>query len=983
MAVTFELICILALLGLGVTGIAFARMRSGSRIVYVSAFVVSAAAFAVAVASLTAPSSIITLPLGLPWLGAHFRMDALAAFFLAVVNFGAACSSFYAIGYGQHEAEPGRVLPFFPLFLAAMNLVVLAADAFTFLFAWELMSLTSWALVMVHHRESETVRAGVIYLVMASFGTLCLLLAFGLLAGPDGAYAFSVMRAHHLSAVLGAAVLVLVLLGTGSKAGLVPLHVWLPLAHPAAPSHVSALMSGVMTKVAVYAFVRIVFDLLGPVDWHLSMIVIAIGGVTALLGVLDALMQHDLKRLLAYHTVENIGIIFIGLGLALAFRADGLAAAAALAVTAALFHVVNHSLFKSLLFFGAGAVQTATGERDIDHLGGLIHAMPMTAFAFLAGAAAISALPPFNGFVSEWMTFQAIFLSPSFPQWGLRLLSPATGAVLALAAALAAACFVKAFGVTFLGRPRSEAAASSHEVDGFSWATMLVLAAVCLLLGILPGLAIDWLSPVAHGLVGTQMPTQASVPWLSIVPVSDSRSSYNGLLVFAFIAFSASLSVLAIHSLASRAMRRAPAWDCGTPVTSARTQYTAGSFSQPIRRVFGSVVFRARENVTMPPPGDMSAARLQVTMHDIPWESIYAPLIRAVSASADWLNRLQFLTIRRYLTSCLSDIDPSSAGSGDMDVTQAYLVQGIEMVLVLSLAPLLTGVVRKLKARLLRRRGPPVIQPYRDLFRLLHKDTVVAENASWLFRAAPYLIFAATWVATALVPTFATGLMFNWTADLIAIVALLGSARFMLALAALDIGTSFGGLGASREMMIASLAEPAMIMIVFTLALIAGSTQLSTIADFMLTNGPSLRVSLGMAAVALILIAVAENGRIPVDNPATHLELTMVHEAMVLEYSGRHLAMIELASSLKLLLYISLIACVFTPWGLAAMGSPPVAYAAGAGAYVLKLGAGATLLAVSETAIAKMRVFRVPNLLGAALMLGLLGTLLLFVSGAL
>ena len=314
-------------------------------------------------------------------------------------------------------------------------------------------------------------------------------------------------------------------------------------------------------------------------------------------------------------------------------------------------------------------------------------------------------------------------------------------------------------------------------------------------------------------------------------------------------------------------------------------------------------------------------------------------------------------------------------------MTVSYLVQGAQMVLVLSLAPLLTGVIRKIKARLQRRRGASVIQPYRDLARLMRKDAVLAENASWLFRVAPYMIFAATWVAAALVPTFATGLMFSWSADLIAIIALLGSARFIQALAALDIGTSFGGIGASREMMIATLAEPAMIMIVFTLALVAGSTQLSTVADFMLSGGPGLRVSLALAAVALVLVAIAENGRVPVDNPATHLELTMVHEAMVLEYSGRHLAMIEIAASLKLLLYVSLIACVFIPWGLAPLAGDPGAYAIGAGSYALKLLAGAVLLAFFETAIAKMRVFRVPKFLGAALMLGLLGALLLFVSG--
>jgi formate hydrogenlyase subunit 4 len=308
------------------------------------------------------------------------------------------------------------------------------------------------------------------------------------------------------------------------------------------------------------------------------------------------------------------------------------------------------------------------------------------------------------------------------------------------------------------------------------------------------------------------------------------------------------------------------------------------------------------------------------------------------------------------------------------------LTQGVQMALVLMLAPLLTGLVRKVKARLQRRQGPPLVQPYRDLRRLLGKEVVLADNASWLFRVAPYMIFAVTWVAASLIPTFATGLLFSWSGDLIAIAALLGSARFMQALAAMDIGTSFGGIGSSREVMIASLAEPAMLMIVLTVALIAGSTQLSTIAVVMASTGVGLRVSLALALVAFIIVALAENGRIPVDNPATHLELTMVHEAMVLEYSGRHLAMINLASSLKLLLYLSLIGCLFFPFGIASVGSGWERYPIGMVGYLAKLAIGGALLGVFEVSIAKMRVFRVPNFLGAAFMLGLLGVLLLFVS---
>ncbi|HYA06402.1 MAG TPA: hydrogenase 4 subunit B [Xanthobacteraceae bacterium] len=641
-----------ALLALAALAVLIGRAPAASRVVYGASMIVTAISLiAVAMHLLGAAAPMtLTLPLGVPWLGAHFRLDTLSAFFLVVVDLGALGASLFALGYGEHETAPQRVLPFYPAFLAGMTLVVIADDAFTFLLSWEFMSLTSWALVMSHHRLPENVRAGYVYLIMASFGTLALLLAFGLLAGPTGLYTFAAMRAAHPTALIGALALLLALTGAGSKAGIVPLHVWLPLAHPAAPSHVSALMSGVMTKVAVYGFVRIAFELVGAPDWWWSIVILAAGGATAVMGVLYALMQHDLKRLLAYHTVENIGIIFIGLGLALAFKTYGLPFAAALALTASLFHVLNHSLFKSLLFFGSGAVLVATGERDMERLGGLIHRMPQTAFVFLVGCAAISALPPLNGFASEWLTFQAILLSPELPSWGLKLLVPSVGAMLALSAALAAACFVKAYGVTFLGRPRTAAAEAAKETDRFGLAAMFLLAALCLVAGILPGLFIDALAPVDLALIGARMPAQIGEPWLSIVPIAASRSSYDGLLVFVFMVISGSLAAFAIHRLASDRLRRAPAWDCGYPDPLPATQYTAMSFAQPIRRVFGTSVFRARERVVVPAPGDTRPARLWVDLHDVIWESVYAPLAAAVGIAADRLNYLQFLTIRQFLS---------------------------------------------------------------------------------------------------------------------------------------------------------------------------------------------------------------------------------------------------------------------------------------------------------------------------------------------
>jgi hydrogenase-4 component B len=645
------LIAVAALLALAPAGIVLASSPIGRPTVYGASLALSLVLVVAGAVSLSGHhDSATTLPLGLPWLGAHFRIDALSAFFLIVVNLGSSAASLFAFGYGKHEEFPGRVLPFYPAYLAAMNLVLLSADAFSFLVSWEFMSLSSWALVIAHHHVRENMRAGYVYLLMASLGTLTLLFAFGLLAGASGNYGFAAMRAAHPSAGLAALVLVLALVGAGSKAGLVPLHAWLPLAHPAAPSQVSALMSGVMTKVAIYGFIRIVFDLVGAPAWWWSMPVLLVGAITAVMGVLYALMQRDLKRVLAYSTIENIGIVFVALGLALAFKAFGMTFAAALAMIAALLHVLNHSLFKNLLFCGAGAVLVATGERDMEKLGGLIHRMPRTSFVVLIGCMAIAALPPLNGFVSEWLTFQAILLSPQLPSWGLKLLIPAAGALLALSAALAGACFVRVYGISFLGRPRSDAARTAHEVDAISVAAMALLAVACLALGILPGFAIDALAPVSQLLAGGRMPVQASEAWLSIVPIAESRSSYNGLLVFLFMVASGTIAAFAIHRLASDRIRRSAIWDCGFPNAAPVTQYSGDSFAQPIRRVFGALVFRVREIGEMPPPGSTASARFVATVHDPVWDTLYAPLANVVAYTAEKLNVLQFLTIRRYLS---------------------------------------------------------------------------------------------------------------------------------------------------------------------------------------------------------------------------------------------------------------------------------------------------------------------------------------------
>jgi len=402
--------------------------------------------------------------------------------------------------------------------------------------------------------------------------------------------------------------------------------------------------------VAIYGIVRIMFDLCGPLDWWWSLPLLVLGGVSAVLGILYALMQRDLKKLLAYSTIENVGIIVVGLGLALAFRTNGMNAAAAVAVTAALLHVFNHSLFKSLLFLGAGGVAHATGHRDIERLGGLIHRMPVTAVLFLTGCVAVAALPPLNGFVSEWMTFQAILASPDLPQPELRFMAPVIGIMLALAAALAAACFVKVFGIVFLGRARSEAASAAHETDRYSIAAMAVLAGLCLLSGLFAALLVEALGPLSAKLVGAAPLDQHLAPALfSLGPFAAAHSSYNAPILLLFMLLSGGMTAWFIHTFASRRRRPGAAWDCGFPDSSPQTQYTASSFAQPIRRVFGTFVFRARDEVLMPAPGETSAARFNVQLIDPVWDSLYAPVSRVVPLIAARLNGLQFMTIRHYL----------------------------------------------------------------------------------------------------------------------------------------------------------------------------------------------------------------------------------------------------------------------------------------------------------------------------------------------
>lgn len=603
----------------------------------------------------------LVLPVGLPWLSAHFRVDALSALFLMVVNAGGATASLFGYGYEEahdgahgHDAHgSGPVLPLFPLFLAGMNLVVMADDAFVFLVSWEFMSMASWLLVLSTHREQGTEKAAQVYLIMAAFGTMCLLLAFGLLAGADGNYSFAAMRTNAPPDWAVALAVMLVLVGAGSKAGLVPLHVWLPLAHPAAPSHVSALMSGVMTKVAIYGMIRVMFDIAGQPAWWWGAVVMAAGAVTTVVGILQALEQSDVKRLLAYSTVENVGIIVVGLGVALVFKVNDSAFIFGLALAASLMHVLNHSLFKSLLFFGAGAVLTATGTRDLGRLGGLARVMPQMSVLVLIGCTAISALPPLNGFVGEWMLFQAILNGPILPQWALKVGMAVVAAAVALAAALAAACFVRFYGVAFLGRARSDVAANAVE-PGLAMRLGVAIPAVgCVVIGILPVPFIRLIEPIVWLLGGAgPLAHEAGLATFTLTPLAALGNAYNGAAVVLAVLLMAVAMGYGIHRYAMSPIRRAIPWGCGHVEADPAgvSQYTASSTSQPIRRAIGSALFSTREIVDMPEPGDIRPAKFQLKTHDPAWTFIFDPLVRIVDVLARRMNVLQFLSIRRYLT---------------------------------------------------------------------------------------------------------------------------------------------------------------------------------------------------------------------------------------------------------------------------------------------------------------------------------------------
>jgi len=607
------------------------------------------------------------LPVGLPDLPFHLRVDPLAGFFITVICLLSFFVSMYSVGYikGYLGRRPVTSLViFYCLFLAGMLMVVLADDALFFLVSWEVMAASSYFLVMFEDERLENRRAAFLYMIVAHVGAIAILLSFGIMAGlatgfeSFNGYTFDAMRQAQFPVKWATAAFLLAFFGFAAKAGVVPLHVWLPEAHPVAPSNVSALMSGVMLKTAIYGIIRVTFDLIGTFPWWWGAIVLILGLASAVMGVLYALMQHDLKRLLAYHSVENIGIILIGIGLAMIFTSFNRPLLAPLALIAGLYHTMNHAMFKGLLFMGAGAVLHATDERNMEEMGGLIHWMPWTAALFLIGCVSISALPPFNGFVSEWLTFQAFLLSPALPSPLLRLLIPLGAALLALTGALAAACFVKAFGVTFLGHWRGHHKPHVHEADWFMRSGMILSALTCFLLGILPTFFIDWMDIIPEQLIGTRIgASSGAYGWLWLTPVSPDRASYSGPIVFGGILLVVVATYLILH-VRPGTIRRVPIWDCGFEKITSRMQYNATSFAMPIRRIFG-FLFNIKQQVKLTPRAAYKAypKRLNyyLRVRDRFWGWIYKPVVQSsfwVSRRVGWLQqgRIQAYLIYSFIT---------------------------------------------------------------------------------------------------------------------------------------------------------------------------------------------------------------------------------------------------------------------------------------------------------------------------------------------
>jgi len=642
------LVVIALWLVIAVAGVAgLRRFTFVSRVLFPAGGVLGLILFGIALGAVFGGAETVVLPIGLPTLPFHLRLDPLAAFFLMVIGSVTAGVSTFAAGYFR-KAEgtpPGLLCLEYHIFLASMTLVVLADDAYAFMVMWETMALSSYFLVTANHRVAEVRKAGYIYLTMAHIGAIAILLCFGVLQANTGDYTFANMRAQNLSPFWASIAFVLALVGFGAKAGLLPLHVWLPEAHPAAPSPVSALLSAVMLKTAVYGMLRVSFDLLDTRLWWWGALLLALGLATAMYGVVFAAVQVDMKRLLAYSSIENIGLLFAAIGLALIFSAYGMKSVAALALTAGLYHVASHAFFKSLLFLSTGSVLHATAERSLGKLGGLIRYMPWVAWVTLIGVIASAGLPPLGGFVSEWLLLQSFLFTPGLPDPLLNMLIPAVAALIALVAALAGYTMVKFFGVIFLGQPREEKLAQAHDAGLWERIGMLWLVLGCVALGLLPVQVIQIIDPVTQQLISAGLGrTVAASGWL-LAPNSLERASYGPVIFLLGVAGSFVLAFIVVRNFYHGRLRRSAPWDCGFPWQNARMQDTAEGFGQPIRQIFEPFFVMRRE---LPSPFD-ARPYYRVDVQDHFWSWLYMPLVAVAGRIARIVGLLQQGRISVYL----------------------------------------------------------------------------------------------------------------------------------------------------------------------------------------------------------------------------------------------------------------------------------------------------------------------------------------------
>ncbi|HUL96021.1 MAG TPA: hydrogenase 4 subunit B [Usitatibacter sp.] len=643
------LIVVAAWLAIGVAGIAALRnLGLVARVLFPLSAALSAALAGLALAAMAGTPEVAVLVIGLPGLPFHLRLDALSAFFLLLVGVASAGISIFAAGYFRpgEGTPPGLMCLEYHVFLAAMAMVLLADDAYAFMVSWEMMALSSYFLVTTNHRLPEIQRAGYLYLLVAHIGAIAILLCFGVLQANTGDYTFANMRAQNLSPFWASAAFLLALFGFGAKAGILPLHVWLPEAHPAAPSPVSALMSGVMLKTAIYGMLRVSFDLVSTTIWWWGVVALSVGLLTALFGVVFAAAQVDMKRLLAYSSIENIGLIVVALGLAIIFEAYGMRSLAALAMTALLYHCLNHALFKSLLFLGTGSVLHATHERSLGKLGGLMRFMPWVAWTALVGVIAAAGLPPSNGFASEWLLLQSFLFTGTLPNPYLKMLVPVFAAGVVLVAALAGYVMVKFFGVIFLGQPREERLAKAEDAGRLERLGLAWLTAGCILLGLFPVAMIEVIDPIPFQLVGRGLAQSGRVgDWLMLAPVSAERASYSAPLLFLIIAAIVMLTFLLVRRFYHGRIRRAAPWDCGYPFQTARMQDSAEGFGQPIRQIFEPFFRMHRE---LPSPSD-EAPRYRVVIEDPMWGWIYVRIAQATEAVSRTVGMLQRGRISIYL----------------------------------------------------------------------------------------------------------------------------------------------------------------------------------------------------------------------------------------------------------------------------------------------------------------------------------------------